>query len=149
MSNGMTSGVPPADGWAGGAAAGAGVCCARVGEVINATAQAARVIETISRILSSQLKSGFIDAPSCSNPCPDRLFQLPAGGSAIVAAPPSLLDLEPGVLDHLAPARLLALNTSIELVLRGLVAAFPGPPSTPSFSRASDFDGGGREPLPR
>jgi hypothetical protein len=58
MSNGIASGVPPADGCAGGAA-GAGVC-ARVGELITAMAQAARVIETIERMVSSRLKFVFV-----------------------------------------------------------------------------------------
>jgi hypothetical protein len=50
------SGVPPAAGGAAGVAgAGAGVC-ARANEPVAATAQAASVIETIERIIFSQLK---------------------------------------------------------------------------------------------
>src|SRR5450631_4538221 len=54
ISNGMASGVPPADGGAGGVA-GAGVC-ARACELNAASTQVASVIETIERILSSGLK---------------------------------------------------------------------------------------------
>jgi hypothetical protein len=53
MSNGIASGVPPADGGAGGVA-GVGVC-ARADELKAATAQAASVIDTIERMLSSRL----------------------------------------------------------------------------------------------
>jgi hypothetical protein len=50
MSNGIASGVPPADGCAGGVA-GAGVGdCASADEPTSAVAQAARLKETIDRI---------------------------------------------------------------------------------------------------
>src|SRR6516165_10398126 len=98
MSKGIASGVPPAGGGAGGAA-GAGVCaCARIGEVINTTAQAARVIETIGRIVSSQLSSGFEHRSQKPQTCSD--YSPPR--SAL-----SLLCLEVGVMDHLVPALLL------------------------------------------
>src|ERR1035437_4140164 len=58
ISNGIASGVPPADGGDAGVA-GAGAC-ASVGELINAMAQAASVIETIERIVSSRLKFIFV-----------------------------------------------------------------------------------------
>jgi hypothetical protein len=50
MSNGIASGVPPAAGGAG----GAGVC-AKTGDAIAITAQAASVIETMGRMISSRL----------------------------------------------------------------------------------------------
>src|SRR5260221_14535595 len=79
MSRGIASGAPPADGGAGGVAgAGVGVC-ARVAELTNATAQAARVIETIERIISSQLTfllyCQFVErATLSSNPDRNRIF---------------------------------------------------------------------------
>jgi hypothetical protein len=54
MSNGIASGVPPAEGGAGGVA-GAGVC-AKAGELSTAIAQAASVIETIERMVFSQVE---------------------------------------------------------------------------------------------
>jgi hypothetical protein len=117
MSNGMASGVPPADGWAGGAAAGAGVgVCARVGELINATAHAATVVKTISRILSSQLKSGFIEAPPCSNPCPDCIFRLLASAARSRPRRHPYSTLIPASLIILRRRASLALNASMELV---------------------------------
>jgi biotin carboxylase len=63
MSNGIASGVPPADGGAGGVA-GAGVC-ARADELKAAMAQAASVIDTIERIVSSRVMFvfRFVDTP--------------------------------------------------------------------------------------
>jgi hypothetical protein len=56
MSNGIASGVPPAEGGAGGVAGtGAGVC-AKPGELSTAIAQAASVIETIERMVFSQVE---------------------------------------------------------------------------------------------
>jgi hypothetical protein len=146
----MASGVPPAGGCAGGAAAGAGVgVCARLGEVINATAQAASVIETINRILSSQLKSGFIEAPSCSNPCPDCIFRLlvSAAGSRPRRHPYSTLIPASLVISRQRASA--ALNRSIELVPRGL-AIISKRSSTPELlARRRLRRDGGREPLLR
>src|SRR5882724_12765869 len=58
MSNGIASGVPPADGGAGGVA-GAGAC-AKVDELMTAMAHAARVIETIGRMGFSDLSFTFV-----------------------------------------------------------------------------------------
>jgi hypothetical protein len=66
MSNGIASGVPPADGGAGGVAgAGAGVC-ANAAELMTAIAQAASVIETIERIGFSRLKSASLKGLDCA-----------------------------------------------------------------------------------
>jgi hypothetical protein len=80
MSNGIASGVPPADG-CDGEAAGVGVC-AWVAELAKARAQAANVIETIKRITFSWLKRfGLHWQPSdrmliaFSNPTPMGKFQ--------------------------------------------------------------------------
>src|SRR5450756_2494925 len=85
MSNGIASGVPPADGGAGGVAGA--VVCARVGELSTAMAQAARVIETIERITSSRLV--FVLVPGTVNigaiPAPEskgRPRSVPAIGDA-------------------------------------------------------------------
>jgi hypothetical protein len=58
MSNGIALGVPPADGGAGGVA-GAGAW-ANADELMIATAQAARVIETIGRMGFSDLSFTFV-----------------------------------------------------------------------------------------
>jgi hypothetical protein len=59
MSNGIASGVPPDAGGAGGVA-GVGVC-ARAGALIAMTAQAAKVIETMDRIIFSRLKFVLVE----------------------------------------------------------------------------------------
>jgi hypothetical protein len=71
MSNGIASGVPPADGGAGGApGVGVGVGdCAEAEELISAITQVARAKDRIERIRSSQLKFWFALAFSSTKAC--------------------------------------------------------------------------------
>jgi hypothetical protein len=58
MSNGIASGVPPADGGAGGEAGG--VVCEYDGELMTAMTQAATASEATERTISSRLKFLFL-----------------------------------------------------------------------------------------
>jgi hypothetical protein len=61
MSNGIASGVPPADGGAGGPPGDGVGDCAKAKELVSAMAQVARAKETIERIRFSRLKfSGLL-----------------------------------------------------------------------------------------
>jgi hypothetical protein len=65
MSNGIASGVPPADGGPGDAAGDGVGDCAEAKELISAMAQVARANETIERILFLPVEA-FLGLPSLS-----------------------------------------------------------------------------------
>src|SRR5215475_10300550 len=103
MSNGIASGVPPADGGAGGAPGDGVGDCAEAEELISAMAQVARAKDRIERIRSSRLKFWFALAFSSTKasryPATLTVSEYSCGYKPVAS-----FDLDSGVLDHLAPA---------------------------------------------